>query len=65
LHTAASWIAGQADKGRPPKAPAYEVIDGDTVRAPYGVKYRLLGFDAPETFQANAMLNWLWAGGQP
>ena len=31
---------------------AYEVIDGDTIRAPYGVKYRLMGFDAPETFQA-------------
>jgi micrococcal nuclease len=33
-------------------AGAYEVIDGDTIRAPYGVKYRLMGFDAPETFQA-------------
>jgi endonuclease YncB( thermonuclease family) len=33
-------------------AGVYEVIDGDTIRAPYGVKYRLLGFDAPETFQA-------------
>lgn len=32
-------------------AGAYEVIDGDTIRAPYGVKYRLLGFAAPETFQ--------------
>jgi micrococcal nuclease len=31
---------------------AYVVVDGDTIRAPYGVKYRLLGFDAPETFQA-------------
>jgi endonuclease YncB( thermonuclease family) len=25
------------------------VVDGDTVKAPYGVTYRLLGFDAPET----------------
>jgi endonuclease YncB( thermonuclease family) len=26
------------------------VIDGDTIEAPYGVKYRLLGFDTPETY---------------
>lgn len=30
----------------------YTVIDGDTIHAPYGVKYRLLGFDTPETFRA-------------
>ena len=41
-------VRGPAAQG----AGAYEVIDGDTIRAPYGVKYRLLGFDAPETFQA-------------
>ncbi|HEY7646628.1 MAG TPA: thermonuclease family protein [Hyphomicrobiales bacterium] len=28
---------------------AFVVVDGDTVKAPYGVTYRLLGFDAPET----------------
>ena len=28
------------------------MIDGDTIRAPHGVKYWLSGFDAPETFQA-------------
>jgi endonuclease YncB( thermonuclease family) len=27
----------------------YIVVDGDTIKAPYGVTYRLLGFDAPET----------------
>ena len=27
-------------------------VDGDTIRSPAGVRYRLLGFDAPETFQA-------------
>ena len=32
--------------------PAYIVVDGDTIRAPYGVTYRLLGFDTPETFRA-------------
>jgi endonuclease YncB( thermonuclease family) len=26
------------------------VVDGDTVKSPYGVKYRLTGFDAPETW---------------
>jgi endonuclease YncB( thermonuclease family) len=29
---------------------AYRVVDGDTIEAPFGVKYRLLGFDTPETF---------------
>ncbi len=29
---------------------AYRVIDGDTIEAPYGVKYRLLGYDTPETY---------------
>ncbi|WP_088342610.1 MULTISPECIES: thermonuclease family protein [Rhodomicrobium] len=28
---------------------AYIVVDGDTIKAPYGVTYRLLGFDTPET----------------
>ena len=31
---------------------AFIVIDGDTIRSPAGVKYRLMGFDAPETYQA-------------
>jgi endonuclease YncB( thermonuclease family) len=25
------------------------VVDGDTIKAPYGVTYRLLGYDTPET----------------
>jgi micrococcal nuclease len=33
-------------------ASAFIVVDGDTIRSPAGVKYRLLGFDAPETFYA-------------
>jgi endonuclease YncB( thermonuclease family) len=42
----------------PPAAPpstgpsAFIVIDGDTIRSPAGVKYRLMGFDAPETYRA-------------
>jgi micrococcal nuclease len=28
---------------------AFIVVDGDTIKAPYGVTYRLLGFDTPET----------------
>ena len=31
---------------------AYRVIDGDTVDAPTGVRYRLLGYDTPETYRA-------------
>ena len=30
----------------------YRVIDGDTIEAPFGVKYRLLGFDTPEIFHS-------------
>ncbi len=32
----------------------WEAIDGDTIRSPAGVKYRLDGMDAPETFQARS-----------
>lgn len=28
---------------------AFVVVDGDTIKAPYGVTYRLMGFDTPET----------------
>jgi endonuclease YncB( thermonuclease family) len=31
---------------------AYRVIDGDTIEAAFGVKYRLLGFDTPEIFHS-------------
>lgn len=30
----------------------YRVVDGDTIHAPFGVKYRLMGFDTPEIFHA-------------
>jgi micrococcal nuclease len=30
----------------------YKVIDGDTIRSPAGVTHRLMGYDAPETYQA-------------
>ncbi len=30
----------------------YTVVDGDTIRSPAGVSYRLMGYDTPETFQA-------------
>ena len=44
-------------------AGAYEVIDGDRIRAPYCAKDRLLGFDAPR--KRNAMVNWRSADGRP
>ncbi|MBC8048522.1 MAG: thermonuclease family protein [Chitinophagales bacterium] len=28
---------------------AWIVVDGDTMKAPYGVTYRVLGYDTPET----------------
>jgi micrococcal nuclease len=31
---------------------AFIVVDGDTIRSPAGIRYRLLGFDAPEIFHA-------------
>ena len=30
------------------------VVDGDTIRTPDGVPYRLLGFDTPETHRARS-----------
>lgn len=30
-------------------AVAWIVVDGDTMKAPYGVTYRVLGYDTPET----------------
>jgi micrococcal nuclease len=31
---------------------ALVVVDGDTIKSPYGVTYRILGYDTPETFRA-------------
>jgi micrococcal nuclease len=31
---------------------AFIVVDGDTIKSPAGVRYRLVGFDCPETFRA-------------
>jgi micrococcal nuclease len=40
-------------KAAPPQGVgAYVVVDGDTIRSPAGVPYRLIGFDTPETFHA-------------
>lgn len=34
---------------------SYRVIDGDTIQGSDGVKYRLLGYDTPETYQARCV----------
>ena len=34
---------------------AFIAIDGDTIKSPAGVKYRLLGLDAPETYLAKCI----------
>lgn len=31
---------------------AYVVVDGDTIKAPFGPTYRILGYDTPETHLA-------------
>lgn len=31
---------------------AYIVVDGDTIKAPFGPTYRILGYDTPETYFA-------------
>ena len=53
LLTALALIA-RLQQSPPPQAgpTAFVVIDGDTIRSPAGIKYRFLGFDAPETFYA-------------
>ncbi len=53
-------LLGWLQHNRPPIAPGennialstFIVIDGDTIRSPAGVTYRLLNFDAPETYRA-------------
>jgi micrococcal nuclease len=51
-YSAASAFSPSIPSARPETAASIRVIDGDTVESPYGVKYRLLGFDCPEIFQA-------------
>jgi micrococcal nuclease len=47
----ADWALPQ--ESRSPSA--FIAIDGDTIKSPAGVKYRLLGFDAPETYLAKCI----------
>jgi micrococcal nuclease len=46
-------LAPQPNSAQPKQGPSlYVVVDGDTIRSPAGVSYRLMGYDTPETFQA-------------
>jgi micrococcal nuclease len=47
----ADWALSQ--ENRSPSA--FIAIDGDTIKSPAGVKYRLLGLDAPETYLAKCI----------
>lgn len=47
----ADWALSQ--EMRSPSA--FIAIDGDTIKSPAGVKYRLLGLDAPETYLAKCI----------
>ena len=51
-YSASSALAFTPSQARPESASSIRVIDGDTVESPYGVTYRLLGFDTPEIFSA-------------
>jgi micrococcal nuclease len=52
---AAIAIAGPSASQDSRSSTAFVAIDGDTIRSPAGVRYRLLGFDAPETGLAKCM----------
>jgi micrococcal nuclease len=52
FYSATTALAFSPRQPRPEAASSIRVIDGDTVESPYGVKYRLLGFDTPEIFSA-------------
>ena len=50
----ADWALSQvSQENRSPSA--FIAIDGDTIKSPAGVRYRLLGFDAPETYLAKCL----------
>ena len=45
------WLPAPA-KGQPVGVSGAIVVDGDTIKSPAGVTYRITGLDAPETFRA-------------
>lgn len=47
----ADWALSQ--ESRSPSA--FVAIDGDTIKSPAGIRYRLLGLDAPETYLAKCI----------
>lgn len=48
-------IAGPSAAQDSRSSTEFVAVDGDTIRSPAGVRYRLLGFDAPETGLAKCM----------
>lgn len=47
-------VEARIAEDRPRSASQWIAVDGDTIKSPAGVNYRLVGFDAPETFQAKS-----------
>jgi micrococcal nuclease len=50
------WNPSMPVRSQESRSPsAFIAIDGDTIKSPAGVKYRLLGLDAPETYLAKCL----------
>ncbi len=48
------WLPAPEAKAQIQGPGQYIVVDGDTIKSPAGVSYRIIGMDTPETFQARS-----------
>jgi micrococcal nuclease len=50
------WNPSMPVRSQETRSPsAFIAIDGDTIKSPAGIRYRLLGLDAPETYLAKCI----------